>query len=100
MKQIIKRRKQKFTKLYRLAKRNECSLSSYFSAFRNLQEYKALQRKKRKYGFYLNWVLLESEAHFLHVPIYSKKDHSLLGVQAYFDKAELPADKKHLWVDT
>lgn len=99
MKKVIKRRKQKVSKLLRRAKANDLSLSFYLSLLNEVKEIKQARKKAIKYGTYHDWYKTDQDGVFLSVPVYSKKDNSLLHYEVFFEKAYLPEYKQYLWLN-
>lgn len=97
MLKIIKRRKQKLSQLYRLAKMNDMSLAMTIDSLRQQHLMTHAHKKEKKYGAYLLWDNAEHDESFLHVPVHCNKDGKLLYVQAFIDEEMLPQDKQHLW---
>ena len=100
MKNIIKRHKLKFTKLYQIAKANDFSLTQVRQMSLTKNTINRDKKLAKKEGIYFDWRNYRFDGFILMVPMLTKKTHCEVGHKAYLSKKEIPDPYKYLWPTT
>ena len=100
MKNIIKRHKLKFTKLYQVAKANDFSLTQVRQMSLTKHQVNRDKQLAKNEGAYLDWRNYLFDGFLLMVPMRTKKTHCEVGHKAYLSKKEIPEPYKCLWPAT
>ncbi|WP_448212282.1 hypothetical protein [Colwellia sp. MEBiC06753] len=90
-------KKRKINAIYRTAKQNDLPFELTWQLLKQISKDKALRRKIKRYGTYINWHEVEYLGAMLNVPVRSQKDGEVMAYQCFLCKEMLPHDKHHLW---
>lgn len=97
MKNIIKRHKLKFTRLYKSAKENDLGFTLVRQLSLDNHQLNRDRQVARKEGIYLDWPNGQFDGFMLMVPAFTKQTRRKVGYQVYLSKAEIPEPYKCLW---
>ena len=97
MKNITKRHKLKFTRLYKSAKANDLSLTQVRKMSLNKHSINQDKQIAKKEGTFVDWQNYHFDGFLLMAPLLTNKTHTEVGHQIYLSTAETPDPYKCLW---
>lgn len=97
MKNITKRHKLTFTRLYQSAKVNDLPLTMVRQMSLDKHQLNRDRKIARKEGTYLDWRNSCFDGFMLTVPLLTKKTHYEVGYRVYLSKEEIPSPFQCLW---